>query len=64
MIHDRLLLESKRNLVYTSMSVKEVSNLLGFSDPGYFARFFARHAGMPPSEFRASSREPPRAAAA
>lgn len=63
-IHDRLLLESKRSLVYTSMSVKEVSNLLGFSDPGYFARFFTRQTGIPPSEFRVSSRAPARAAAA
>lgn len=68
-IHDRLLLESKRNLTYTSMSVKEVAHLLGFSDPGYFARFFAKNTGLSPSEFRVASRHPtapraPRAVAA
>lgn len=63
-IHDRLLLEAKRYLVYTSMSVKEISHLLGFSDPGYFARFFSRSAGTSPSEFRNASREASRRSAA
>lgn len=56
-IHDRLLLEAKRNLVYTSMTVKEVSNALCFSDPAYFTRFFAKKAGLPPTAFRDSRRD-------
>lgn len=56
-IHDRLLLEAKRNLVYTSMTVKEVSNALCFSDPAYFTRFFAKKAGESPTAFRDSRRE-------
>jgi AraC family transcriptional activator of pobA len=55
-IHDRLLLEAKRNLIYTSMSVKEVSNALCFSDPAYFTRFFARNAGTSPTAFRETQR--------
>lgn len=56
-VHDRLLLEAKRDLIYTSMSIKEISNALGFSDPGYFTRFFTRNAGLSPSEFRSGKRE-------
>ena len=51
-IHDRLLLEARRNLVYTVMTVREVAELLGFSDPAYFTRFFKRATGMSPTEFR------------
>jgi AraC family transcriptional regulator, transcriptional activator of pobA len=52
LIHDRLLLEAKRNLVYTSMNISEVSYAVGFADPAYFTRFFKRLAGMSPKEFR------------
>ena len=58
-IHDRLLLEAKRNLIYTSMTVKEVSNALCFSDPAYFTRFFAKNAGQSPTAFRDARREAP-----
>jgi AraC family transcriptional activator of pobA len=53
-LHARLLLEAKRSLVYTSMSVAEIAYSLGFTDPAYFSRFFARRAGMPPAAFRAA----------
>lgn len=56
-IHERLLLEAKRNLIYTSMTVKEVSNALCFSDPAYFTRFFAKNAGQSPTAFRKARRE-------
>lgn len=57
-IHDRLLLEAKRSLIYTSMTVKEVSNALCFSDPAYFTRFFAKNSGQSPTAFRDARREP------
>ncbi len=52
MVHDRLLLEARRNLVYTAMTVREVAELLGFSDPAYFTRFFRRATGRSPTQFR------------
>ena len=39
LVHERLVLEARRNLVYTSMSVSQVSYALGFADPAYFTRF-------------------------
>jgi AraC family transcriptional activator of pobA len=51
-INQRLLLEAKRNLIYTAMTVNQVSDSLGFSEPGYFSRFFKRATGQSPSEFR------------
>jgi AraC family transcriptional activator of pobA len=53
-LHARLMLEAKRSLVYTSMTVAEVGYSLGFADPAYFSRFFARRAGMSPAAFRAA----------
>jgi len=55
LIHDRLMLEARRELIYTSMTIKEVSELLGFTDPAYFTRFFKRQMGMSPKDFRSQS---------
>ncbi|MDF2642871.1 MAG: transcriptional regulator PobR [Pseudomonas sp.] len=51
-INQRLLLEAKRNLVYTTMTVNQISDSLGFSEPGYFSRFFKRATGQSPRQFR------------
>ena len=53
-LHARLVLEAKRLLVYTPMQVAQIGFALGFADPAWFSRFFARHAGLPPSKFRAA----------
>ncbi|MFG6668210.1 4-hydroxyphenylacetate catabolism regulatory protein HpaA [Halomonas sp. HNIBRBA4712] len=51
-IHDRLMQEARRLLTFTRMSVNEIAYRLGFKDPAYFCRFFARHAGTTPSNYR------------
>lgn len=51
-VNQRLLLEAKRNLVYTAMTVNQISDSLGFSEPGYFSRFFKRATGQSPKAFR------------
>jgi AraC family transcriptional activator of pobA len=52
LIHERMLLEAKRQLVYTSMTVSTVSYSLGFADPAYFTRFFKQRIGVSPKQFR------------
>ena len=54
LLQRRLMLEARRSLRYTSMSVQQVAADLGFFDAAYFSRFFARHAGCSPSHFRAA----------
>jgi AraC family transcriptional activator of pobA len=54
MVHDRLMAEAKRSLMYTALSVQEIAFSLGFEDPAYFTRFFGRREGCSPSEFRRS----------
>lgn len=57
MIHQRLLLEAKRELIYTVLTVSRISDHLGFSDPAYFSRFFRRLEGQTPNQFRRSRLE-------
>jgi AraC family transcriptional regulator, transcriptional activator of pobA len=51
-VHDRLILEAKRTLMYTSMTVTETAYELGFDDPAYFSRFFSERVGCSPAAFR------------
>lgn len=52
LINQRLLLEAKRDLVYTTLTINQVSDRLGFSEPAYFSRFFKRCTGQSPRQFR------------
>lgn len=56
-IHERLLVEAKRRLLYTEASVKELADQLGFADDAYFNRWFRRLSGATPVVFRAKIRE-------
>lgn len=51
-VHQRLMLEAKRSLQYTSMTVSEISDYLGFSDVTYFSRFFKKHETRSPKSYR------------
>jgi AraC-like DNA-binding protein len=51
-IEQRLILEAKRLLVHTDNSVQAIAGVLGFSEPTNFVKFFKRHGGMGPLEFR------------
>lgn len=51
-VHRRLLLEARRSLLYTSMTIAQIAEEMGFSDATYFSRFFRRASGCPPSAFR------------
>lgn len=52
-ILDRRLLEARRALAYTTMQVAQIAYMLGYSDPAYFTRVFAKATGESPSAFRA-----------
>ncbi|MRX39030.1 helix-turn-helix domain-containing protein [Flavobacterium sp. LC2016-23] len=51
-IKDRIILEAKRLLGYSSLSVKEIAYQLGYDDPAYFNRLFTNKVGDTPSNFR------------
>jgi YesN/AraC family two-component response regulator len=52
LIQQRIILEAKRLLKATSLSVKEISFDLGFVDHAYFSNFFKTQTALTPSHFR------------
>ena len=56
-IHDRILLEAKRQLFHTENSIKEIAFYLGFEDASYFNRFFKRLSEQTPLFYRNSTRK-------
>ena len=51
-IQERILIEAKRLLTYTSKTVKQITFELGFEDVSYFSNFFKKHTSQSPGEFR------------
>ncbi|XWW43741.1 helix-turn-helix domain-containing protein [Fibrella sp. USSR17] len=52
LVQEHILNEARKYLTYTSYSVSEIAYLLHFEYPTYFARFFKKHMGLSPTEFR------------
>ncbi|HVK39593.1 MAG TPA: AraC family transcriptional regulator [Candidatus Kapabacteria bacterium] len=56
LVQARLLLDAKRLLCHTTLSIKEIAHSLNYDDPSYFTRFFRTHAGVTPQSFRDCAR--------
>lgn len=52
LIQQRIVLESKRHLKATTLSIKEIAFELGFVDHAYFSNFFKTQTGITPTLFR------------
>jgi AraC family transcriptional activator of pobA len=53
-VDDRVVLEAKRLLVQSNVTVAECARRTGFDDPANFSKFFRERAGMTPGAFAAS----------
>ncbi len=51
-LHDRLTLESKRRIIHSGETLKEIAWQLGFKDRSYFSRFFKIQTGLTPEAFQ------------
>ncbi len=56
-IDSRTVLEAKRLLSYSSLSIKEVGFELGFDEPTNFNKYFRKHTGITPAQFKASNKK-------
>ena len=55
-INNRIILEAKRLLRYSTTRTKQIAFYLGFKDDSYFIKLFKRNVGMSPVEFREKER--------
>lgn len=52
LIHDRVILEANRDLIFSNKTIKTIAFELGFEDPSYFSRFYRGQMQETPAEFR------------
>lgn len=51
-INEKVILESKKMLRYTSNDISEIAFSIGFDEPTHFIRFFKTHTQQTPKEYR------------
>ena len=51
-IMNRIMLEAKRMVYYSSLSLKEIAFELGFNDPAYFSKLFYKRNGIRFKDFK------------
>ncbi len=52
LLHDSVLLQAKSLILSANLSMKEIAYQLGYDEPSYFFRFFKKHVGVTPSDFK------------
>jgi len=51
-IHERVIIESKRMILYTDKTIKEIGMDLGYDDPAQFSKLFKKNVGLTTGEFK------------
>ncbi len=51
-IKNEIVMEAKRLLIHTTLTVKEITYVIGYDDPAYFCKVFKKHEGLSPQGFR------------
>ena len=52
LIRKHICIESQRQLRFTTLSINEIADELGFESPSYFITFFKKQVGITPEQFR------------
>jgi AraC family transcriptional activator of pobA len=56
LIHRQLVNEAKRYLIFSDLGLNEIAEQLGFTEPGYFSKFFKRLTSQQPARYRLLNR--------
>ncbi|MBK0402172.1 helix-turn-helix domain-containing protein [Adhaeribacter sp. BT258] len=56
LLQERLLLEAQRLLVHSELTSSQIATELGYFDTTYFFRFFKKHTGQTPEQFRSEAK--------
>ena len=51
-INERILVEAKRLLLFSTKTSEEIAYELGYNEAGHFSKFFKKNEGVNPSDFR------------
>jgi AraC-like DNA-binding protein len=51
-IHERIVIEAKRLLIYSDKTAKEIAFEVGFEDASHLSRLFKKHTSLSPSDFK------------
>ncbi|MBP1841280.1 AraC family transcriptional regulator [Formosa algae] len=51
-IHERIVLEAQRLLIYTDKTAKEIAYDIGFEDASHLSRLFKKHTSYSPSDYK------------
>ena len=52
LLQEKLIIEVKRLLLHTNMTVSEIAELMNFPDQSYFTKFFKKSTGITPLQYR------------
>ena len=55
-VERRIALEARRQLLFSSLPIKQIGAELGYDDPAYFTRFITRSLGASPAAIRRDAR--------
>lgn len=52
LIKERVILEAKRLIIHTPLTISQIAYRLGFEDKSHFGKYFKNVVGIPPDKFR------------
>lgn len=52
LLHEKTIVETKRLLFHTSLSIAEIADIMHFADQSYFTKFFKKSTGNTPLQYR------------
>lgn len=59
MIAKAVVMDAKSKLKSTDLTVRQISDSLNFPNPSFFGKYFKKHVGITPKEYRDGKKEPP-----